>query len=74
MVKKISKKMTFAELLEARPDAAEKLVEKGMFCCGCPMAMMENLEQGCQAHGIDVDELIKDLDKKDVKKKKARKK
>ena len=44
--KKIAKDMTFAELMEAFPKAAKKLAEKGMFCCGCPMAMQETLEQG----------------------------
>jgi len=40
---------------------AKKLAERGMFCCGCPMAMMETLEQGCEAHGVDVDEVVKEL-------------
>ena len=58
---KISKNMTFAELIEASPKAAKKLAEKGMFCCGCPMAMMETIEQGAKAHGIDPDKLVKEL-------------
>ena len=58
---KINKKMTFAELIEASPEAAKKLAERGMFCCGCPMAMMETLEQGCEAHGVDVDEVLQEL-------------
>jgi hybrid cluster-associated redox disulfide protein len=35
-----------------------------MFCSGCPMAMMETLEQGCLAHGIDADEILKELNEK----------
>ena len=59
--KKINKKMTFAEMINANPKAAEKLAEKGMFCGGCPMAMMETIEQGAKAHNIDADELIREL-------------
>jgi hydroxylamine reductase len=62
--KKISKKMTFAEVMKANPEAGLKLAERGMFCSGCPMAMMETLEQGCLAHGIDADEILKELNEK----------
>lgn len=59
--KKITKKMTFAELIKTSPEAASKLAERGLFCAGCPMAMMETLEQGAKAHGLNPDELLKDL-------------
>ena len=56
--------MTFYELIESNPDAARKLAERGMFCGGCPMAMMETVEQGAMAHGVDVDDLMSELNKK----------
>ena len=59
--KKITKKMTFAELIEMNPEAAEKLAERGLFCGGCPMAQFETIEDGARAHGVDADELIKEL-------------
>ena len=37
------------------------LFEKGMHCIGCGMAGFETLEQGALVHGIDVDELVKEL-------------
>lgn len=61
--KKVNKKMTFSEAIDKNPKIAVELANKGMFCCGCPMAMQETLEQGAEAHGIDVDELIKELNK-----------
>jgi hybrid cluster-associated redox disulfide protein len=61
--RKIHKKMTFAELLEENKNAAMLLAGKGLFCGGCPMAMMETIEQGALAHGMDADELIKELNK-----------
>jgi len=65
--KKINKKMTFAELIKEDPEAAMKLASRGMFCGGCPMAMMETIEQGAEAHGVDADELIEDLKYKNNK-------
>lgn len=59
----INKKMSFAEILSKNPEAAGVLMEKGMHCCGCPMAMQETLEQGACAHGLDADELIDEINK-----------
>tara|TARA_Y100000310_G_C20578196_1_gene761565 strand:+ start:440 stop:652 length:213 start_codon:yes stop_codon:yes gene_type:complete len=61
--KKITKDMTFGELFEFSPEAAEKLAEQGLFCGGCPMAQMETIEQGAIAHGINPDKLLKMLNK-----------
>ncbi len=61
--KKISKKDTFAYLLKKHPQVAEVLFEKGMHCIGCPMAMQETLEQGAIAHGINADNLIKEINR-----------
>ena len=60
----ITKEMTFAELIEANPKAACKLGEMGLFCGGCPMAQFETIEYGAEAHGVDVDKLIKELNLK----------
>ncbi|MFA4960149.1 MAG: DUF1858 domain-containing protein [Candidatus Pacearchaeota archaeon] len=61
MKNKITKEMTFAELIEVNPKAAKKLAERGLFCGGCPMAQFETIEQGAMAHGVDVVKLIKEL-------------
>ena len=63
----ISKKMSFAEILEKKPESASILMEKGMHCFGCPMAMQETLEQGACAHGLDADEIIKEINNKKKK-------
>ena len=36
-------------------------MEMGMHCLGCPSARGESLEQACQVHGVDCDELIAKL-------------
>jgi len=64
MAKKITKNISFTELLEKYPESVEVLMESGMHCLGCPMATEENLEQGAVAHGIDVDELIDKINKR----------
>jgi hybrid cluster-associated redox disulfide protein len=63
----INKKMSFSEILEKFPEAAETLFESGMHCCGCPMSASESLEQGAMAHGIDADKLVEKLNKKPKK-------
>ena len=57
----INKNMTIGELLEKSPEKAEILLEAGMHCLGCPASQAETLEEACEVHGIDVDELIKKL-------------
>lgn len=69
MKQKINKKMTFAEVMQKHPEAAETLMEAGMHCCGCPMAMDETIEQGSLAHGLDADKIIEKINKKSKNKK-----
>ncbi len=71
-MKKITKKTSFAEVIEKYPESQEVFSEIGMHCVACPMAMMETLEQGCEAHGVDVDQVIKILNKKLGKNEKRR--
>ena len=60
---KITKEMTFNEVIKKNPEAIEILLKKGMHCIGCPMAQMESLEQGALAHGLNPDKLVKELNK-----------
>jgi len=57
----INKQMTFKEVIEKYPKTIEIFLNEGMHCIGCPMASQEKIEQGCEAHGIDADKLIKKL-------------
>lgn len=60
---KIEKTTKIGELLETAPDKAEILMEAGMHCLGCPASQAETLEEACMVHGIDVDELVEQLNK-----------
>ncbi len=61
---KVSKNMTFGELLRAYPNAAAILSSYGLHCVGCRMNTSETIEQGMRAHGLDdakLEELIKEI-------------
>ena len=57
----IEKTMTIGELLESAPDKAEILLQAGMHCLGCPASQGETIEEACEVHGIDVEELMKKI-------------
>lgn len=64
--KKVTRNMTFYEILEKYPETADILFESGLHCIGCGAAMYETLEQGCMAHGMNkkqIEELIKKINK-----------
>jgi hybrid cluster-associated redox disulfide protein len=61
MSQTISKDMTFFELMRNYPKSIEVLRKHNLGCVGCMGAQNESLEQGCRAHGLDINELLKDL-------------
>ncbi len=58
---KFSKDTKIGEILEVAPEKAEILLEIGMHCLGCPASQMETLEEACDVHGIDVEEVLEKL-------------
>ena len=58
---KIEKTTKIGELLEIAPEKAEILLNAGMHCLGCPASQGETLEEACMVHGIDVEELLAQL-------------
>ena len=57
----ITKEMSIGEVLQIDRTTAPIMMEYGMHCMGCPFSQMESLEDGCAAHGSDVNELVKKL-------------
>jgi hybrid cluster-associated redox disulfide protein len=47
----------------AKPEAAEILMSFGMGCVGCPSAQMETLEEAAAVHGMNLDNLLAELNK-----------
>ena len=60
---KIEKNITIGELLEKNPEKAEILLQAGMHCLGCPASQAETIEEACEVHGIDVEDLLEKINK-----------
>ncbi|SMD02753.1 DUF1858 domain-containing protein [Sporomusa malonica] len=59
----ITKEMGIGEVVEQYPKTIEVFRNYGMGCFGCAAARFENIDQGAQAHGINIEALIADLNK-----------
>ena len=57
----ITKAMSILDVVQNYPASVDVFGNAGMGCLGCAAAHFENIEQGAMAHGIDVDQLVKDL-------------
>lgn len=57
----IKKDMTIKEIIDIDEELSEIFFSFGMFCIGCAMASGETLEEACEVHGIDADEILKAL-------------
>ena len=58
---KFNKDTRIGEILENAPEKAEILLNVGMHCIGCPASQMETLEEACDVHGIDVEDVLEKL-------------
>ncbi len=54
----IAKDMCIGDVLDMDTGAAKYFFEIGMHCLGCPSARGESIEQACEVHGTDCDELV----------------
>ena len=59
----VNKDMLIGEILELNPAFAQILMNAGMHCIGCPASAAETLEEACEVHGIDVEEVLELLNK-----------
>ena len=57
----ITKDMCVGDVLDMDTSAAEYFFEIGMHCLGCPASRGETIEQACQVHNTDCDELLEKL-------------
>lgn len=60
---KFERTTTIGEILEVAPKKADILLEIGMHCLGCPASQAETIEEACDVHGVDVEELLEKLNK-----------
>lgn len=57
----ISKDMTIAEIIQTNQNIIPILLDSGMHCVGCPSAQGESLEEACMVHGIEVEDLVEQI-------------
>jgi hybrid cluster-associated redox disulfide protein len=57
----ITADMSIIEVVQKYPDTVHVFMRHGLGCIGCALARFENIRQGAEVHGIDVDALVKDL-------------
>lgn len=60
---KITKEMTISEAVKKCPETASVLIDYGLHCLGCPWAEPETIEEAVQAHNIDLEKFLRDLNK-----------
>ena len=58
---KITKDTIIGDILDIAPDTAPIFLSIGMHCLGCPSSRGETVEQACMVHGVDVDDLLEQL-------------
>ncbi len=57
----INKDMLIGELIQVDERIAPVLMSVGMHCLGCPSSQGESLEEACMVHGLNVNELVDNI-------------
>lgn len=57
----ITRKSIIGDVLDYDIDTARFFFEIGMHCLGCPASRGESIEDACEVHGTDPDELVQKL-------------
>ena len=57
----VTKKSLICDILDNEIETAQFFFEIGMHCLGCPASRGETIEEACEVHGTDADELVKNI-------------
>ena len=57
----ITKDTIIGDILDIAPETAPAFMAIGMHCLGCPSSRGETVEEACMVHGVEVDELLAQL-------------
>ena len=57
----ITKDTIIGDILDVAPQTAPIFFGIGMHCLGCPASRGESIEEACEVHGVDCDELLEKL-------------
>lgn len=59
---KFDQDMTIGQALALNPNAEVVFMGFGMHCVGCFVSQMETIGEACEVHGVDVKDVLKELD------------
>ena len=54
----VTKDTLIGDILDYNVETAQFFFEIGMHCLGCPHSRGESIEQACEVHGTNADELV----------------
>ena len=54
----ITKDTIIGDILDIAPQTAPIFFSIGMHCLGCPSSRGETVEEACEVHGVDCEELL----------------
>ena len=57
----VTKKSLIGDIHDNEIETAQFFFEIGMHCLGCPASRGETIEEACEVHGTDADELVKKI-------------
>ena len=57
----ITKDTIIGDILDVAPETAPVFLSIGMHCLGCPASRGETIEEACEVHGVNCDELLEKL-------------
>lgn len=57
----ITKETKMGEMIEFDRGIAVVLMEAGMHCVGCPASIGESLEEACEVHGLNSDDVLNSI-------------
>ncbi len=60
-MKQVTRETIIGDILDMDQTTAPYFMEIGMHCLGCPASRGESIEEACEVHGVDCDELIEKL-------------
>ena len=60
---KITKEMAVSEVIQKYPKTVFVFIDHGLHCVGCPAAQDETIAEAAQVHRIDLEKLLRDLNK-----------
>ncbi len=60
-MEKVTKDTIIGDVLDLDMSTGKFFLEIGMHCLGCPSARGETIEEACEVHGTDADDLVDKL-------------